>query len=339
FVVTAVDVRAGIFLGGSGTGDTIILTAGGAVTQDANEIVHSDKLLLLGSGSFAVTDDGNDVVTLAANTTGGVSYTDSNSLTIGTVNATSGVTTNNSPITLVTGNSGDLILTNAVDAGSGIVRLQSAIDISQSAGGVITAGALGVHTIGGGAFLDTAVNAVSQTFAGQADALNQGVLFHNANGVATGQVTVLDGFSSTVTGVSTNGGSVTMAADTGTLTVGTSGVVNSGISTGAAGNIVRLQATTGGVTQTAEGAIVSDLLGVRAGGAVALTAAPNDNAALTINATGKVDYSDAGDVTISAVAASSVFTALAAGVSSGGNDINLQISGNLLLNDAVGGTA
>src|SRR4029450_6898666 len=97
-----------------------------------------------------------------------------------------------------------------------------------------------------GVFLDTAANLVAQTFAGQADALNQVVLFHNANGFATGQVTVLDGFSSTVTGVSTNGGAVTMAADTGTLTVGTSGVGNSGISTGAAGNIVRLQEKSGG---------------------------------------------------------------------------------------------
>src|SRR4029450_5331884 len=174
FVVTAVDVRAGIFLGGSGTGDTIILTAGGAVTQDANEVVHSDKLLLLGSGSFAVTDDGNDVVTLAANTTGAVAYTESNSLTIGTVNATSGVTTNNSPITLVTDNSGDLILTNAVDAGSGVVRLQAGADISQAPTGVMTASALGTHTIGGGVFLDTGGTHVAHTAARTAAPRAQG---------------------------------------------------------------------------------------------------------------------------------------------------------------------
>src|SRR5262249_35123353 len=58
---------------------------------DAGEIIHAGNLLLLGTGPFVFTDPGNDVSTLAANLSGGVSYSDSNSLSVGTVNGTNGV--------------------------------------------------------------------------------------------------------------------------------------------------------------------------------------------------------------------------------------------------------
>src|SRR5262249_49689665 len=67
--------------------------------------------------------------------------------------------------------------------------------------------------------------------------------------------------------------------------------------------------------------------------------ADNNNDVIAINTTGVVDYRDAGAVTISAVNASGLFNALAAGVSSGNNNINLNVGGNLLLNDAVNGRA
>src|SRR5262245_37974673 len=165
---------------------------------------------------------------------------------------------------------GTITLGDAVTAST--VRLKSAGNLTQTASGIISATALGAHSTSGNVDLDVGVNAVKDTFAARTDALNGFVEFHNATGFATGRVTASGGFDATVTGITTNGGRVTMAADTGTLTLGTAGVANSGIDTGV-GNLVRLQATTGGVSQTADGAIASNFLGVRAAAAVALAAA------------------------------------------------------------------
>jgi hypothetical protein len=68
FVISGVGPRAGIFLGGGA--DTIVLTAGGAVTQDPNEIIHAGRLLFHGLGSFNLNDPGNDVGTLASGAAG-----------------------------------------------------------------------------------------------------------------------------------------------------------------------------------------------------------------------------------------------------------------------------
>jgi hypothetical protein len=141
-----------------------------------------------------------------------------------------------------------------------------------------------------------------------------------------------DGF--TVAGIATNGGAVTLATDAGDIAIGTA-TANTGIDTGL-GHFVRLQATTGFVTQSANGAIVGVLLGIRAQEGVTLADASNDVDQLTIVSTqGDVDYRDVDDVVIFSVGSSSVFTTLTPGVSSGGNDIHLLVGGNLLLNDKL----
>ncbi|MFL5331063.1 MAG: hypothetical protein ACJ8C4_19405 [Gemmataceae bacterium] len=127
FEVSGVDIRAGIFLGGAGTGDVVILQAGGWVTQTANEIIHTDNLLFLGAGSFAVNDPGNDAATFAASVTGSVSYTDSNGLKIGTVFA-AGITTTNAPVTITASaqvSNTTLTISDAISTGGGAVTLSA----------------------------------------------------------------------------------------------------------------------------------------------------------------------------------------------------------------------
>ena len=134
-----------------------------------------------------------------------------------------------------------------------------------------------------------------------------------------------------VNGITTIGERVILASDAGDITVGTA-AANSGIDTGA-GNIVRLQATLGSVSQTANGTIASDFLAIRAAGSVALTAAANNNDFIAFSAGQQVEYRDVGNVTISSVTAFGIFTTLTAGVTTIDDDINLQIGGNLLLSD------
>ncbi|MBX3669538.1 MAG: hypothetical protein KF778_14155 [Rhodocyclaceae bacterium] len=77
----------------------------------------------------ALDSTGNDVVALAANVSGAgaaFSYTDSNSLTVGTVSSLSGVSTNTGNVTLTALNAGDLTLAQSVStAGFGAASAPS----------------------------------------------------------------------------------------------------------------------------------------------------------------------------------------------------------------------
>ena len=135
-----------------------------------------------------------------------------------------------------------------------------------------------------------------------------------------------------VNGITTNGGAVQLAADTGDISIGTA---NSGINVGSQGTVA-LQATTGDVRQFADGAINAGFIGVFAGDAVLMTAAINNAAAIAIAANGTVDYRDADSVLISAIAASGLLTSNVFGISSNNNPINLQVGGALTLNPSTG---
>src|SRR5207249_200235 len=76
--------------------------------------------------------------------------------------------------------------------------------------------------------------------------------FRNGNSFATGQVTAFDCFPTTVTGVSTTNGDITLCADAGSLSL------NQAVNAGSA--MVRLKA---GGTISATTAITAAALGVR----------------------------------------------------------------------------
>src|SRR5262249_18815772 len=111
FVIGAVDGLAGIDTSSIAPDAGIALDAGGAVTQSPNCRILAPNLVLLGSGSYSLNDGANQVSTIAARTTGAVSYVDSDALVVGSVGGTSGVVTSNAPISISTIN-GDLTVTD-----------------------------------------------------------------------------------------------------------------------------------------------------------------------------------------------------------------------------------
>ena len=73
------------------------------MTQGAAPI-SGNQLVLHGRGQFTLTNAGNDFQKLAAATTGTISYSDTNGLTINNVAlAPNGVVSGGNPITLTTG--------------------------------------------------------------------------------------------------------------------------------------------------------------------------------------------------------------------------------------------
>ncbi|MCI0684277.1 MAG: autotransporter-associated beta strand repeat-containing protein [Gemmataceae bacterium] len=321
----------------AGAGDVRIVA--GVIDQSATGAILADALGIVAQGSVSLHLAANDVNVLAINTTGGiVNFHDIDGYTIGTVPAggncgftgASGLT-NTTDITQCVAD-GDLIVDGPINAGAGVVRLHAENgSVIQNAGGTITGSVLGVRAFGS-IILDATSNFIASTFAALSEQNSARIAFRNTLGFATGHVSADACFDQAVSGVTTNGGPVELCADAGTIQIGTAGVPSSGVNTGV-GAIVRFQATSGNVTQTAEGAISSQALGVSASGSVTLTAAPNANNAIAIGASGLVEYRDVGAVAVGSVAASGCFTSDVIGVSSNGGDINLQTGDNLTLND------
>src|SRR5207253_775962 len=143
-------------------------------------------------------------------------------------------------------------------------------------------------------------------------------------------------FPATVTGVSTLDGRVELIADAGTITIGASGVAGSGVAVG--NGLVLIEATTGGVMQTAEGAIVGATLAIRAGDAVILVAAANDVDTAAVNTSGLIELSDIDDLTVGTATVGVpglFFGGTVTGLTSGGGDINVQTGFVLFLSDGI----
>ena len=179
------------------------------------------------------------------------------------VSALTGVTTNTGNITLAT--AGALTLSDAVSTGSGAsgtVRLQAAGDMTQVAAGIITANNLGVFQSSGNITLDQSnvvgTNASAGTFAAKdTDGTSASIVFNDATTgtLQTGVVTSSTVFTTTVTGVASNAGNITLAT-AGAL------ALNQAVTTGSgASSTVRLQAA-GDITQAAAGLITANNLGV-----------------------------------------------------------------------------
>src|SRR5437762_128656 len=140
------DVKLTVLAGGLSVGavadagaDDITLGSGnltlnvtGNVSQVAGNVILASGLQLLGSGTVHLDDSGNNVATLAASTSGPISYMDASALTVGTVtdtamtpnSTTHGITTTNNDVKL-TVLAGGLSVGAAADGGADDITLGS----------------------------------------------------------------------------------------------------------------------------------------------------------------------------------------------------------------------
>src|SRR5581483_8844587 len=140
-----------------GAGDlTLDVRGAAAVTQTATGLITASGLQLLGSGTVNLDQDGNNVVTIAANYNGTISYRDADALSVGTVTdtamgttTTTGITTSDDDVKLTVLTNG-LAINQAVNLGTGDLTLdvRGAAAVTQTATGLITAS--GLQLLGSG---------------------------------------------------------------------------------------------------------------------------------------------------------------------------------------------
>ena len=271
---TTLGIEAAINLAGG----NLTLTSGGAVTQTA--AITAAGLELLGAGPFTLTDAGNDVDTLAADTSGEIELVDADDLIIGTVGSTSGITTTSVDVSLTTGTT--LGIGAAIDLAGGELTLTSGGAVTQTA--AITAA--GLELLGAGPFTLTDAGNDVDTLAAD----------------TSGEIELVDADDLIVGTVGTTSGITTTGVDV-SLTTGTTLGIEAAIDL-AGGN---LTLTSGGaVTQTA--AITAAGLELLGAGPFTLTDAGNDVDTLAADTTGQIELVDADDLIIGTVGVTSGIT-------------------------------
>ena len=316
----------------AGAADVRIVAAT-TVSQASTGPITADELGVQAGGAVDLCDAlTNDVNTLAVNTTGTVDFHDDDGLIIGQVAAGGSAGIGFATATgIVTGGSDaniqadSLSILQPINAGAGTVRLQAtAGGMTQAGTAVITGTALSVQA-SAAATLDTAANSVG-TFA--ADATGN-VYFRNAGAFTVGQVVGGGCVPTTVTGVD-SGATVELVTVSGLLTIGTA-TAGTGIT---ATSAIALNSG-GGITQTAQGALVSPLLAAQATGSVSLAAAAgNDLDDAAIETTGTIELRDSDGLDIIETTVSlPQFSATITGLHSGGSgDISVRTGGALEIN-------
>ncbi|WNC46079.1 filamentous hemagglutinin N-terminal domain-containing protein [Thermosynechococcus sp. GLH187] len=253
-----------------GSGNLTLIISNGGVTQTATGSITAVGLGLQGSGTFDLNNASNDVDTLAANVNGGVSFKDSDDLTIGgpvtstvgsdTATTAAGLTTTNNDAIIESGNT--LTLAASSNLGSGNLTLISNGGVTQTATGSITAAGLGLQ--GSGTFdLNNANNDVNTLAAN----VNGGVSFKDSDDLTIGgpvTSTVGSDTATTAAGLTTTNNDAIIESGH-TLTLAASSNLGSG-------NLTLI--SNGGVTQTATGSITAAGLGLQGSGTFDLNNAP-----------------------------------------------------------------
>ena len=173
-----------------------------AVSQAAGSVLLTKDLLLLGDGTFTLDQPLNHVTgNLAANVSGSLTYQDAGSLQIGTVQATSGLTTGNATLDggAVTLHAGGLLTVNAV--------------VSSTTGDLVLTGGTGVEHNASGDLTTTGSGTISVTATANDVAMADGTVY----GTGSGTVTVLAAANVWLGAISTSG-TVTVTGTTGNIT-------------------------------------------------------------------------------------------------------------------------
>ena len=219
------------------------LNAGGAVTQNAAQIINSPGVVLLGTGPYTLTQN-NTVTTLAGSTGDAISFTDAaGGITVGTVDGTSGITTSNDTVT-ISSTGGDITVSQAINTNtlvgdidltsSAAITLNAALtsgngDIFLNAGGTVsqsaTCSGTGLLLLGAGPFeLDIAGG---NSMAAIAADVTGYIRYEDANGITIGSIT--ENTPTTYNGIITNGNNLDFVAG-GNITIAE--VVDTGANTG-----------------------------------------------------------------------------------------------------------
>ncbi len=254
----------------NGASFNLTLDSTGTVTQAAG--ITAGGLLLLGTGgNYQLTNSGNSVTTLAADT-GVVNYAQAGSLAVGTVNTTQGITASGNVTLAVNGAAGGLTIGtsggtngitetgagnavslssgsggmsiggNGIDAGNlaanNTVTLTSTGSVTQDSGAPVIAANLDLLGIGGVYSLANGTNnAVTGDLAADTGVVN----YAQTGSLAVGTVNTTQGITAS--------GNVTLAVNGAAagLTIGTSGGTN-GITETGSNKTVALTAGSGGIS-------------------------------------------------------------------------------------------
>ena len=246
----------------AGTGSVTLSTAGTG-SQTPTGSITGNQLLLLGTGSFQLTNSANQVTSLAATTNGAINYTNFDALNIAANGSTPGVssTAGSVAITTLSGNllvNGPVTTANQpiqlsaaasetlaanVTAGTGLVTLTAAAPSSQTAGAISAAS---LQLLGTGSYtLMDATNSVSHLAANVGFGIsftNAGALSVDTAGTSTGITTTgpvaltnLAGNLSVNSAVTSNGNPITLNS---------AGAVNLAANVQATGSTMTLTAAT-----------------------------------------------------------------------------------------------
>jgi hypothetical protein len=316
-------------------GATVRISAAGDVTEAAAATITATSLAVRTTTGDVVLTQANDVATFAAsNTAAGkvVKFQDANAFNVGAVTSnayvvtTTGVVTASGDVTLKAG--GTLGINESIDAGSGTVRIAAGGSVTEAAGKIITADGLGVTTTAGNVTLTESnqINTLVVNDSGVAGVVKVAA----AGGVTIGNVAVDAGLFAATSGVTTSNGDFTLAA-AGAILVNQAVAVGSGT--------VRLQTTTGGVTQAAAGTITADKLGVRNALTGNITLDQGNNvatvAASNTAANGTITYHDTNAVSIGSVTADGTLFTATNGIATSTGDVTVTAAGTVTLDQSI----
>ena len=227
----------------AGAGTVAVSAPTGTISQATGSTLTANDLAVQASTAPALTTSA-PLSTIAADITGagnGFSFSQSGPFSVGSVGGISGVTTNGGAISLtassgaltvsqpvgsaggdisLTSSAGNVALDGNVDAGTGTVAVSAPTGtISQATGSTLTASGLGVQASAAPALT---TSAPLSTIAADITGAGNGFSFSQSGPFSVGSV-------GGISGVSTNGGPISLAATGGTLALGPYEVSGAGV--------------------------------------------------------------------------------------------------------------
>ena len=244
-----------INLNGDVVGSNLTLNAANTVAQTG--AISANSLELLGTGSYTLKNKLNDIATLAGDTTGAISFLDSNGFNISTVNTTAGITTSSN---LTLNAAGTVTQTEKIFANSLELLGTGSYTLTNAANDIATLAGNTTDSISYTNFNNLAIGTVGTT---------TGITTNGGNIALTSLIGSINAIAGTLNSSSTNGNGgtvrLTAASDINTAQINTQGDIN--------GGTINLTSNNGAINLTE----TISTLGNTNGGDVTLTASGNIN--------------------------------------------------------------